>query len=156
MAEGTEVEERVDLEEDNYMEGMDDDVDEPIDEDGADEGGKNNAEENTEADHHELTSKVEEDEKSTVEGGHEAEEPSDDDKELPTAPVDDEVKEKHAQLLAQPPHGSEVFIGGLPRDTSEEDLKDLCEPMGEIHEVIIYNCCMLLLLHLEVLMMSIQ
>lgn len=35
----------------------------------------------------------------------------------------------------RPPHGSEVFIGGVNRETTEEDLKDLCSPIGEIFEV---------------------
>lgn len=47
---------------------------------------------------------------------------------------DDEIK-KHNELLTLPPHGSEVFIGGLPRDANEEDLRTLCEPFGEIFEV---------------------
>jgi len=38
-------------------------------------------------------------------------------------------------LLSLPPHGSEVFIGSLPREASEEDLRGLCEPFGEIHEI---------------------
>lgn len=40
-----------------------------------------------------------------------------------------------AHLLSLPPHGSEIFIGSLPRDASEEDLRGLCEPFGEIHEI---------------------
>lgn len=48
---------------------------------------------------------------------------------------DEEDAEKHAELLALPPHGSEVFIGGVPRDASEEDLRGLCEPFGKISEV---------------------
>lgn len=43
--------------------------------------------------------------------------------------------QKWAELLALPPHGSEVFIGGLLRDATEEDLRELCEPFGEIHDV---------------------
>jgi heterogeneous nuclear ribonucleoprotein R len=50
-------------------------------------------------------------------------------------PEDAEEKKKWDELLALPPHGSEVFIGGLPRDTTEEDLRELCEPLGEIYEV---------------------
>ncbi|KAL5223334.1 hypothetical protein ABZP36_028047 [Zizania latifolia] len=50
-------------------------------------------------------------------------------------PEDEEEKRKWDELLALPPQGSEVFIGGLPRDTTEEDLRDLCEPFGEIYEV---------------------
>ncbi|CAL9058037.1 heterogeneous nuclear ribonucleoprotein Q [Musa acuminata AAA Group] len=48
---------------------------------------------------------------------------------------DDEDSRKRAKLLALPPHGSEVFIGGLPRDASEEDLRELAEPFGDIYEV---------------------
>lgn len=41
----------------------------------------------------------------------------------------------HAQLLALPPHGSEVYVGGIPHDTSEADLKSFCESVGEVTEV---------------------
>lgn len=44
-------------------------------------------------------------------------------------------KEKHAELLALPPHGSEVYVGGISSDASSEDLKKLCEPVGEVVEV---------------------
>ncbi|KAK1609692.1 hypothetical protein QYE76_033365 [Lolium multiflorum] len=50
-------------------------------------------------------------------------------------PEDEEEKSKWEELLALPPQGSEVFLGGLPRDTTEEDLRELCEPLGEIYEV---------------------
>ncbi|KAG1359137.1 heterogeneous nuclear ribonucleoprotein Q [Cocos nucifera] len=43
--------------------------------------------------------------------------------------------QKWAELLALPPHGSEVFIGGLLRDATVEDLRELCEDFGEIHDV---------------------
>ncbi|TVU43657.1 hypothetical protein EJB05_10143 [Eragrostis curvula] len=57
------------------------------------------------------------------------------DKEGDDGPEDAEEKKKWDELLALPPHGSEVFIGGLPRNTTEEDLRELCEPLGEIYEV---------------------
>jgi len=38
-------------------------------------------------------------------------------------------------LLSLPPHGSKIFIGSLPHEASEEDLRGLCEPFGEIHEI---------------------
>uniref|UniRef100_A0A453HR32 RRM domain-containing protein n=2 Tax=Aegilops tauschii subsp. strangulata TaxID=200361 RepID=A0A453HR32_AEGTS len=44
-------------------------------------------------------------------------------------------KEKHAELLALPPHGSEVYFGGISSDASSDDLKKLCEPVGEVVEV---------------------
>uniref|UniRef100_A0A1D1Y6G9 Heterogeneous nuclear ribonucleoprotein Q n=1 Tax=Anthurium amnicola TaxID=1678845 RepID=A0A1D1Y6G9_9ARAE len=50
-------------------------------------------------------------------------------------PKGEDDSQKHAELLALPPHGSEVFIGGIPRDATEEDLRGLCEPFGEIFEV---------------------
>ncbi|KAJ6873098.1 hypothetical protein NC651_032068 [Populus alba x Populus x berolinensis] len=135
MAEGTEIEERVDLEEDNYMEEIDDDVEDQLDEDGEDDAGDPHAEENVE----------EEYEDSKTEGSQKDQSPEADrivvntepaeDEQKPTASVNEEEKEKHAQLLALPPHGSEVFIGGLPRDVIEDELRDLCEPIGEIFEI---------------------
>uniref|UniRef100_A0A0E0MEC4 RRM domain-containing protein n=1 Tax=Oryza punctata TaxID=4537 RepID=A0A0E0MEC4_ORYPU len=50
-------------------------------------------------------------------------------------PEDEDEKRKWDELLALPPQGSEVFIGGLPRDTTEEDLRELCDSFGEIYEV---------------------
>ncbi|TKV99169.1 hypothetical protein SEVIR_8G025900v4 [Setaria viridis] len=47
---------------------------------------------------------------------------------------DEEEKEKHAELLALPPHGSEVYVGGIS-DVSSEDLKKLFESVGEVVEV---------------------
>uniref|UniRef100_A0A6N2LP01 RRM domain-containing protein n=1 Tax=Salix viminalis TaxID=40686 RepID=A0A6N2LP01_SALVM len=41
---------------------------------------------------------------------------------------------KHAELLALPPHGTEVHLGGIPPDASEEDLKELCEYIGAVTE----------------------
>ncbi|KAK8513341.1 hypothetical protein V6N13_002090 [Hibiscus sabdariffa] len=48
---------------------------------------------------------------------------------------DGDGNRKHAELLARPPHGSEVYIGGIPHDVSQEDLKGLCESVGEVAEV---------------------
>ncbi|KAB5519748.1 hypothetical protein DKX38_024067 [Salix brachista] len=42
---------------------------------------------------------------------------------------------KHAELLALPPHGTEVCLGGIPPDASEEDLKEFCESIGAVTEV---------------------
>ncbi|BBG97700.1 RNA-binding family protein with RRM/RBD/RNP motifs, partial [Prunus dulcis] len=138
MAEGAEVEERVDLDEDNYMEEMDDDVEEQIDEDGVDgvDGGSDeNVEENAEEGHEDPTTKAsEKDQSPEPDESHNAGEFVDDE-EKPSAYVNEEEKEKHAQLLALPPYGSEVFIGGLPKDTLEEDLRDLCDEIGEIIEI---------------------
>ncbi|XP_048230662.1 heterogeneous nuclear ribonucleoprotein Q [Ricinus communis] len=138
MAEGTEVEERVDLdEEDNYMEEMEDDVEDQLDEDGDDDddNGDANVEENAEEDDDDSkTEGSQEDQSPEIARKCTNSEPLEDD-EKPTASVNEEEKEKHAQLLSLPPHGSEVFIGGLPKDALEDDLRDLCEPIGDIFEI---------------------
>ncbi|MBA0769434.1 hypothetical protein Gotri_018167 [Gossypium trilobum] len=134
MAENAEVDERVDLD-DNYMEEEDDDVEEHVDEDGVDSGGDENGEENDEEEFEDSKSGVDgKDQSLEVERSH-IETEHVEDEEKPTASISEEEKEKHAQLLALPPNGSEVFIGGLPKDTSEEDLRELCEAIGEIFEI---------------------
>ncbi|CAI0398311.1 unnamed protein product [Linum tenue] len=47
----------------------------------------------------------------------------------------DDEKKKHDELLALPPHGSEVYIGGIPHDTTQEELRGFCESVGDVHEV---------------------
>ena len=135
MAEGTEVEDRVDLDDDNYMEEMDDDVEEPI-EDGVEGGGDEDVEEEYE---NSKARGSEEDQLLEVDKSHIANEALKDE-EHPTASINEDDIEKHAQLLALPPHGSEIFIGGLPREALEEDLRDLCEPIGEVFEVKAVMC----------------
>ncbi|KAK9279901.1 hypothetical protein L1049_013585 [Liquidambar formosana] len=131
MADGTEIDERVDLDEDNYIEEMDDDVEEQIEEDGVEAGGDENVEEEHE-DSRIGDSGI--DQLLEVDESHIATEPAEDE-EKPTASTNEDNREKHAQLLALPPHGSEVFIGGLPRDALEEDLRDRCETIGELFEI---------------------
>ncbi|KAK1273316.1 hypothetical protein QJS04_geneDACA010850 [Acorus gramineus] len=53
---------------------------------------------------------------------------------------DEDDSQKRAELLALPPHGSEIFIGGLHRDATEEDLRVLCESIGEVSEVSLFIC----------------
>ncbi|XP_059430475.1 heterogeneous nuclear ribonucleoprotein Q-like [Corylus avellana] len=48
---------------------------------------------------------------------------------------DEDEKNKHAELLSLPPHGSEVYIGGIPHDASDEGLRVFCESVGEVTEV---------------------
>lgn len=43
--------------------------------------------------------------------------------------------EKSGELLKRPPHGSEIFVGGITRDTTEDDLRSLCSSCGDIYEV---------------------
>lgn len=138
MSESAEIDERVDLDEENYMEEIDDDVEEQIDDDDDDDddrGEDENAEGSAEEQDYEESpteaggkDRLPEGEKSDVAAGFV------EDEQKPSL-VDGDEKEKHDELLALPPHGSEVFIGGLPRDTCEDDLRDLCEPMGDIHGV---------------------
>ncbi|KAG1367562.1 heterogeneous nuclear ribonucleoprotein Q [Cocos nucifera] len=48
---------------------------------------------------------------------------------------DEDESGEHAELLALPPHGSEVYVGGIPHDASEEDLRSFCESVGDVTEV---------------------
>ena len=47
------------------------------------------------------------------------------------------MRRKHAELLSLQPHGSEVYLGGIPHDASEEDLRGFCESI-KVREVIFY------------------
>ncbi|KAL8227845.1 hypothetical protein R6Q57_015429 [Mikania cordata] len=119
MADSREIYDQVDFE-DNYEETDDDgdndndedDVEEQLEEGGVDDDiGNGEQHEEYEEDRNQNAVK----EKSTVSG--------------------EDNRGKHAELLALPPHGSEVFIGGLLRDVVEEDLSELCEPFGEVVEI---------------------
>ncbi|KAH1225217.1 Heterogeneous nuclear ribonucleoprotein Q [Glycine max] len=82
---------------------------------------------------------VEEDEEEEEEEEEEVEEVEEDDamqnhSSDETKVEDEDEKKKHAELLSIPPHGSEVYIGGIPH-ASDEDLKSLCERIGEVAEV---------------------
>ncbi|KAL6585468.1 hypothetical protein OROMI_002112 [Orobanche minor] len=59
----------------------------------------------------------------------------DDDEDMENAEGDEELKKKRSELLALPPHGSEVYLGGISPNTSEDDLKHFCESVGEVTEV---------------------
>lgn len=132
MAEETpmaELEEQVDLDSDNYNEEMDDD--EQLEDDRVDEADDDNAEED---DKHLLLSEGVGKKSSENDGyHHEGDESVEDGK--PKVVMNEEDREKYAELLALPPHGSEVFVGGIPKDVKEEDLRDLCELVGEVNEI---------------------
>ncbi|XP_065866153.1 heterogeneous nuclear ribonucleoprotein Q-like isoform X2 [Euphorbia lathyris] len=50
--------------------------------------------------------------------------------------VEDEQERRiQAELLSRPPHGSEVYVGGIPLDASEEELRCFCETAGVVTEV---------------------
>ncbi|CAA0808858.1 RNA-binding (RRM/RBD/RNP motifs) family protein [Striga hermonthica] len=129
MAENTEIDDRVDLDDDNYSE-EDEDVEEPMDDEGPGDEGEENEEEPLEEARSEDG--VEKESPRTEENDIQSPDVVDEEK---SAPINEEEKAKHAELLDLPPHGSEIFIGGLSRDVSEEDLKELCEHFGEIFEI---------------------
>ncbi|XP_010522898.1 PREDICTED: heterogeneous nuclear ribonucleoprotein Q [Tarenaya hassleriana] len=141
MTDGPEVDDRVDLEEGNYSE-MDDEAEEEqveeYEEEDDGDGGDANAEEHDEEEEYGDT-KVEDREEDQDQSPEEDQTHIDieatEDEEKPGSPVNKEEREKYSHLLSLPPHGSEIFIGGLPKDVGEEDLRDLCEPIGEIFEV---------------------
>nr|GLL36276.1 heterogeneous nuclear ribonucleoprotein Q [Ipomoea trifida] len=130
MADNTEVDDRVDLDDDNYIE-EDYDVEEQMDDEAAGDGGEENNEEQPE----DIGSGDSGEEQSPEIDKGDAVAEAIDDEEKPGASLNGDERKKFAELLDLPPHGSEVFIGGLPKDISEEDLRDLCEPMGEIFEI---------------------
>lgn len=87
-----------------------------------------------------ILEEVEESEEEDEEEDPEEREVDDSDSKLEVVPQQDDAKDgidrdKHAELLALPPHGSEVYVGGISSGTSSEDLKKLCETVGEVAEV---------------------
>ncbi|WCJ41833.1 RNA-binding (RRM/RBD/RNP motifs) family protein [Euphorbia peplus] len=52
-----------------------------------------------------------------------------------TMDEDEDERRIQAELLSRPPHGSEVYVGGIPLDASEEELRGFCECVGEVTEV---------------------
>ncbi|XP_022752551.1 heterogeneous nuclear ribonucleoprotein Q-like [Durio zibethinus] len=117
-----ESDERVDLDEDNDPEET--------------------MEEEVEYEEVEVEEEEEEEEEEIEEEVEEEAEEEDQDVENANGADADETKledgdemRKHAELLARPPHGSEVYIGGIPPDVSQEDLKGFCESVGEVTEV---------------------
>lgn len=153
MAEGTEAEDRVDFD-DNYVEEMDDFVEEQIEEERISGGGggeendveqieeeriSGGSEENDE-EQQDIRIDNSEKEQSPVEDRNSIDAEPQENRENTSTSVNEDHKEKRAELLALPPHGSEIFIGALPRDVSEEALTDLCESIGEIFEVSQFQC----------------
>ncbi|XVE59579.1 hypothetical protein DITRI_Ditri05aG0057100 [Diplodiscus trichospermus] len=115
-----ESDERVDLDEDN-------DPEETMEEEVEYEEVEVEEEEEEEETEEEVEEEVEEEDQDIENAnGTDADE---------TKHQDGDEKRKHAELLARPPHGSEVYIGGIPHDVSEEDLRGFCESVGEVTEV---------------------
>lgn len=124
MADSREIDDQVDFEDDNYEE-MDDDVEEQ--DEGPEGGDDENGEEQEDISGYDGKEQDSDEDRNQNATGHL------DDEEI--SPVSREDNKKHAELLSLPPHGSEIFIGGLPKDVVEEDLSDLCEPFGDVVEV---------------------
>ncbi|CAA7403468.1 unnamed protein product [Spirodela intermedia] len=145
-----EVEEQVDLDGDNDIEEMmDDEAEDPVeDDDFRKEGdeyaelphGSEGEENGSEGEDHGFAADVRgsegesQDNVSPSEVDNDVSSASKNEGETTRSKGEDE-RLKYAELLALPPHGSEVFIGGIPRNATEEDLRGLCEPFGEIFEV---------------------
>ncbi|XP_068635280.1 heterogeneous nuclear ribonucleoprotein Q-like [Aristolochia californica] len=124
-------EEQVDLDEDNDSEEMlDEDIDEPAEEEPP-EGIESSVRDGYAE---EQDSEVEGQGKVTTTCASDADVSVNNDEIVNSSKAEVDI-EKHAELLALPPHGSEIFIGGLPREATEEDLRGLCEPIGDIFEV---------------------
>lgn len=121
-----EPEERVDLDGDN-----EDTKEEEVESEEVEE----EVEEIEEEEEEEVEEEVEEDEEEEDTYFADAQKDPDGDDEIKSAKgeVDNENR-RHAELLALPPHGSEVYLGGIPNNASEEDLRGFCEPVGEVTE----------------------
>jgi len=106
--------------------------DDPDEEDEEEEVEYEEIEEEVEYEEVEEEEEEEEEEKSEVACEGDAKHDS---KMVDVDQKDEDEKGKHAELLALPPHGSEVYVGGISSDISSEDLKNLFESVGEVVEV---------------------
>ncbi|KAJ4971704.1 hypothetical protein NE237_004803 [Protea cynaroides] len=115
-----EHEERVDLDGDN-------DAEETMEEEEV---------EYEEEEEEEVEEEEEEEEEATIANGSDVRASSSGDEEMKTTKaLDEDESKKHAELLALPPHGSEVYVGSIPHDATDEDLRSFFEPIGELTEV---------------------
>ncbi|KAM6586447.1 hypothetical protein CsatA_009052 [Cannabis sativa] len=133
VAKPAESDERVDLDGDN-------DPEEAMEEEIEYEEVEEEEEEVEEIEVEEDEEEVEEEDPEEEEEEEEEVEEEEEDEDIGNADDGDKVededeKKKHAELLSLPPHGSEVYVGGIPHDASEEDLKHFCESVGEVVEV---------------------
>ncbi|KAL8229797.1 hypothetical protein R6Q57_014697 [Mikania cordata] len=119
MADSRETDDLVDFEDENYEETEDDEVEEQLEDGGDDENGEE------QQDVGEYDGKDQDSEDERNQNAIESKSPV----------SGEDIDGKHSELLALPPHGSEIFIGGLVRDVVEEDLSELCEPFGDVVEV---------------------
>ncbi|KAL6519350.1 hypothetical protein OROGR_018670 [Orobanche gracilis] len=118
----TEIEEQVELGSDKMEETLEEEIEyEEVEEEVEEEEEEEIEEEEEEDDDHRRDARKESD--------------GDDDEDMKSAEGDAELEKKHSELLALPSHGSEVYLGGISPNTSEDDLKHFCESVGEVTEV---------------------
>lgn len=118
----------------------DNDMEETLEEEVEYEEVEEEIEEEEEEEEEEVEEEVEEEEEvdedeENDKDGYDAQKGRDTDDGMENMEEDEEVKKKHAELLALPPHGSEVYLGGISKDTTEEDLRRFCQKIGEVTEV---------------------
>ncbi|KAL7133584.1 hypothetical protein ABFS83_12G150800 [Erythranthe nasuta] len=117
--------------------GADDDMEETLEEEVEYEEVEEEVEEEEEEEEEEVEEEVEEEEDEEENDSHRHDarrNPSRDD-DMENEEGREDLDKKHSELLALPPHGSEVYLGGISHDTSEDDLKRFCESIGEVTEV---------------------
>ncbi|KAH9619300.1 hypothetical protein KSS87_022260 [Heliosperma pusillum] len=131
MADNSEIEERVDLDDDNYTEETDEDLADVVEDETDDGSGDDKSEEQSEELKTDGIGREQSSKNDQGPTGIEYEE----DEDNHTAAFSADEKRKRAELLALPPHGSEIFIGGLPKDVTEDELNDLCDPIGDVFEI---------------------
>uniref|UniRef100_A0A7N1A3D9 RRM domain-containing protein n=1 Tax=Kalanchoe fedtschenkoi TaxID=63787 RepID=A0A7N1A3D9_KALFE len=134
MREVSDTGEQVDFDEDNYIEEeMDDDVEERT---GSDVEDVAEVEYSEEEEENEDGNRLDSPKDRLLEAEGTQTDTELADSEIKANPnFDDPDFQKYSELLSLPPHGSEIFVGGLLKDVSEEALRDCCETYGEIYEI---------------------
>uniref|UniRef100_A0A0D6R040 RRM domain-containing protein n=1 Tax=Araucaria cunninghamii TaxID=56994 RepID=A0A0D6R040_ARACU len=124
-----EVEDEGDVEEEEKNDGQ-----EGLDLDIAEDDGSGSQDEQ-EAEHDANASNMEAEKSSEDDGNHDTVEDALQGEENIDKADKDKDESNDEDLLARPPHGTEVFIGNLPRDTTKEELTSLCEECGEVFDI---------------------
>ncbi|KAG6502643.1 hypothetical protein ZIOFF_034929 [Zingiber officinale] len=88
-----------------------------------------------EVEYEEVEEEVEEEEEEIVEEEVEEEQETTTTNGNIDEKMDEAERKKHEELLSLPPHGSEIYVGGLTLNASEDELRRFCESAGEVTEV---------------------
>ncbi|CAA3011314.1 heterogeneous nuclear ribonucleo R [Olea europaea subsp. europaea] len=128
-AESVEPEKSIEIEDQAEL-GIDNEMEEIAEE----EVEYEEVEEEVEEEEMEEVEEEEEEEESDANGAGAQKDP-DGDQDMKNSEQEVDALKRHAELLALPPHGSEVYLGGISQDTSEDDLRHFCESIGEVMEV---------------------